>query len=81
MLKRNKDLDVLSQAARIVVTVLQKLVKKIEPGISTADLDELAQMYLKPFKAKPAFLVLAPVGSSPLSMTSMLSFVSKECNL
>ncbi len=50
-----KEIEMIREAGKIVVEVLERIGEKIEPGISTWDLEELADQICKKFKARPAF--------------------------
>lgn len=54
--KSKKDIQGLKQAARIVVTVLSKLVQNAKPGVTTYELDQMARKYAEHFDVKPLFL-------------------------
>jgi methionyl aminopeptidase len=45
----------MADASRIVAEVLEEIRKSISPGVTTKDLDELAESYILAKKAKPAF--------------------------
>lgn len=50
------EVERLKQGAKIVVTVLTKLVQRVRPGMSTWDLESEARLWLKKLGAEPAFL-------------------------
>ena len=45
----------MADASRIVAEVLEEIRKSISPGVTTKDLDVLAESYIRAKKAKPAF--------------------------
>lgn len=54
-IKTTEEIEILFQANQIVAGVLQLLQKTITEGISTFELDKLAEEYCLDHKAKPAF--------------------------
>ncbi len=55
LLKNEEDLNCLRRANRIVIETLQAIKKNIKPGISTADLDSIAEGFIKKKGGIPAF--------------------------
>jgi methionyl aminopeptidase len=55
ILKTAKELQKLREANKIVADTLQMLRLKIKAGVSTWQLNKLAETYIKKFKATPAF--------------------------
>ena len=53
------------QAAQIVAEVLEKMRKWVVPGVSTADLDELAEAVIRRHNAIPSFKGYPPGGAHP----------------
>ena len=43
------------QGGKILAKILKKLVKAVKPGVSTLDLNKMAEQEIKRYKAKPAF--------------------------
>lgn len=56
ILKSLQEIELMRQASKIVAETLQKLEKAIKPGITTAQLDVLANNNIKKYDAYPAFL-------------------------
>ena len=54
-LKRPEELAIMRQAGRINALVLQTLRQAIRPGVSAAELDELAEKTIRKLGAQPAF--------------------------
>ncbi|WP_148136481.1 type I methionyl aminopeptidase [Candidatus Formimonas warabiya] len=54
-LKSDKQVDLMREAGRIVAETHQLLAKMIHPGITTKDLDEAAEEYIRSRGAIPAF--------------------------
>ncbi|ABB13932.1 methionine aminopeptidase, type I [Carboxydothermus hydrogenoformans Z-2901] len=53
--KTEKELRLMREAGRIVALTLQALEKAIEPGITTLELDKIAEETIKKLGGKPAF--------------------------
>ena len=53
--KTEKELRLMREAGRIVALTLQALEKVIEPGITTLELDKIAEETIKKLGGKPAF--------------------------
>jgi methionyl aminopeptidase len=56
IIKSAKEIELMRRAGRIVAQVLQNISEAIRPGITTAQLDNLARRFIKSQHAKPAFL-------------------------
>ena len=55
IIKSAKEIELMRQAGRIVAQTLSYLSKVIRPGITTAQLDILAQRFIKSHQAKQLF--------------------------
>ncbi len=55
VLKTSRELSVMKEACRISAGALQLIGKSIEPGITTAELDKMAEKYIISQGAKPNF--------------------------
>lgn len=55
-LKNRHQLEGIRRASRIVATVLQELIDRVEPGITGTDLDRYAQERITSLGARPSFL-------------------------
>jgi len=55
-LKTGKEIDLMRVANRLVAQTLDLIEERIRPGITTDDLDRLAEDFLRANSAKPAFL-------------------------
>lgn len=53
--KSKQELEYMREAGRIVALTLQELQKAIEPGISTAELDRIADHLIRGMGAEPSF--------------------------
>jgi len=55
VLKKKRELDLMRQANRIVTVVLQAVADAVAPGVTTGELDELAEKTIRQHKAIPSF--------------------------
>jgi methionyl aminopeptidase len=55
ILKSSWEIDLIRKSGRIVAEALARLTKLVEPGITTLELDRLAEEYILKRGAKPAF--------------------------
>ena len=55
IIKNNKELDLMRNAGRIVAETLLCVEKKVKPGITTAELDRIAEEFITKHGAKPSF--------------------------
>ena len=55
ILKSSWEIDLIRKSGRIVAEALARLTKLVEPGITTLDLDRLAEEHILKRGAKPAF--------------------------
>ncbi|NGQ97207.1 type I methionyl aminopeptidase [Brevibacillus sp. SYP-B805] len=55
ILKSRMELDVMREAGRIVALTHQELSKAIKPGVTTKELDELAETFIRSKGALPSF--------------------------
>jgi methionyl aminopeptidase len=64
-LKSAAEIDKMRQAARIVAEVLAKMQEWVAPGVTTAELDELAARVISKYNAIPSFKGYPPGGAHP----------------
>ncbi len=55
ILKSPQEIEKIREAGKIVVEVLKTVEEKIQPGISTWELEEIAERLSKKYRARPAF--------------------------
>ncbi|MGD8192753.1 type I methionyl aminopeptidase [Brevibacillus ginsengisoli] len=55
ILKSKSEIDIMREAGRIVALTHQELAKAIKPGVTTKQLDELAETFIRGKGAKPSF--------------------------
>ncbi|PYZ91878.1 type I methionyl aminopeptidase [Salipaludibacillus keqinensis] len=53
--KTQRELDIMSQAGNIVALTHRELQKHIKPGITTKELDEIADSFIRSYDAIPSF--------------------------
>ena len=54
-LKSSEEIATMRQAGRIVATVLKEIAERVEPGMTTADLDAYAESRIREMGATPSF--------------------------
>ncbi len=54
-IKTQKEICIMREAGKILAQIIGELKNKVEPGITTKELDELAEAHLLKYKAEPAF--------------------------
>jgi methionyl aminopeptidase len=54
-LKTPREIEIMRQSARIVATVLQEISQRVQPGMTTADLDAYAEKRIREMGATPSF--------------------------
>lgn len=54
-LKSNREIAIMKEAGNIVATVFEKIEKAIAPGVSTYELDLIAEEVIRSFGATPSF--------------------------
>jgi methionyl aminopeptidase len=53
--KSPEEIEIMRQASRIVATVLKEISERVEPGMTTADLDAYAESRIREMGATPSF--------------------------
>jgi methionyl aminopeptidase len=54
-IKSKREIEIMRQASRIVATVLKEISERVEPGMTTADLDAYAEKRIREMDATPSF--------------------------
>jgi methionyl aminopeptidase len=54
-LKSEAEIAIMRESARIVATVLKEISERVQPGMTTADLDEYAEQRIREMGATPSF--------------------------
>ncbi|HQJ10273.1 MAG TPA: type I methionyl aminopeptidase [Anaerolineae bacterium] len=65
ILKRREELHIMRQAGRIVAEVLALLEERLRPGVTTGELDRLAETWIRQHGATPSFLGYPPGARHP----------------
>ncbi|QPC84819.1 type I methionyl aminopeptidase [Phototrophicus methaneseepsis] len=68
-LKTPEEIEIMREAGKIVAEVLQTTREALRPGISTKELDTIAETIIRDHGATPAFLDYAPGGHPPYPAT------------
>jgi methionyl aminopeptidase len=55
VLKTSREIETLREANRIVAEILERLAEMVRPGVTTAELDSVAEAMIRQAKAKAAF--------------------------
>lgn len=55
-IKTTEEIEILKEGGKILAQIMKKLKDRVQPGISTEILENLAQEFILKFKAKPSFL-------------------------
>ncbi len=55
ILKTKKEIDIMREANRIVAQILERIGEAVKPGITTGELDAIAEKMIRKAKAKAAF--------------------------
>ena len=53
--KSEREIEVMKKAGRITANILQEVARAVKPGISTLELDKMAETLCGQYKVKPAF--------------------------
>lgn len=56
VLKTPVEIEVMREAGRVTATALRLVGEAVKPGVTTRELDKIAEEYIRSEKAKPAFL-------------------------
>jgi len=54
-IKSKREIDLIRESSRIVAEVLRLVGVEVKPGVTTLELDRLAEEYIRSFMASPAF--------------------------
>ena len=74
IIKDQKQIDIIREGGKLLAKILDKVAKKVKPGVSTFDLDKYAFELIKEGGDIPAFLNYKPDGASrPFPATICIS--------
>ncbi len=65
VVKSAAEIDKMRRAGRIVAEVLERMRERVAPGVTTAELDELAGAIIRGYNAIPSFNGYPPGGAHP----------------
>jgi methionyl aminopeptidase len=77
VLKSAAELDKMRRAGRIVAEVLERMRERVAPGVTTAELNELAESVIRKHDAIPSFLGYPPGSAHPFP-ASICASVNQE---
>jgi methionyl aminopeptidase len=76
-LKSAAEIDKMRRAARVVAEVLQVMRERVAPGVTTAELDELAELVIRKHNAIPSFKGYPPGSVYPFP-ASICASINEE---
>jgi methionyl aminopeptidase len=77
-LKSKTEIEILRESGRRLAGILADLEKQVKPGVTTAELDALAQQAIKNLGDQPAFLNYKPKGHSRAYPAALCTSVNEE---
>lgn len=77
ILKTKKEIDLIRKSSKIVAETLQLLKSKVKPGITTLELDQIAEDYIRSNDAEPAFKGYSQ-GGAPAYPATICASVDEE---
>lgn len=77
ILKTDEEIEIMREAGRIVAKAHQAMREAIKPGISTKELDTIAETVIRDHGATPAFLDYAP-GNHPPYPATITASINQE---
>ncbi len=77
LIKTKKEIDFIRESAKIVAETLQLVKKNVKPGVSTLELDRIAEDYIRSNDAVPAFKGYSQ-GGAPAFPGSICSSIDDE---
>ncbi|MBZ0179539.1 MAG: type I methionyl aminopeptidase [Melioribacteraceae bacterium] len=77
LVKTKKEIDFIRESAKIVAETLQLVKKNVKPGVSTLELDKIAEDYIRSNDAVPAFKGYSQ-GGAPAFPGSICSSIDDE---
>jgi len=63
--KSAAEIERMREAGRVVARILQRIVAAVRPGVSTGELDEMAEELIRRYGARPAFKGYSQGGKNP----------------
>lgn len=77
-IKTPEEIEIIKEGGKILAKVLDKVAKKVKPGISTYELDKYAHDFIKEEGGIPAFLNYRPEGAPKAFPASLCTSVNNE---
>lgn len=77
-LKNHADIEILKSAGRILSSVLDEVIKNVKPGITTIELDQLAEKLIIESGAEPSFKNYCDSLGQPKFPTTLCTSVNEE---
>ena len=87
IIKTEKEIDLMRQAGKIVAETLLLVEKEVKPGVTTAELDRIAEEFITKHGARPSFKGLygfpasLTISFAMLSLSFSITYLSTGCNL
>lgn len=78
IIKTKEQIEIIREGGKILAKVLEKTAKKVDPGISTYELDKYAYDLIKENGGSPAFLNYRPEGAPKAFPASICISVNNE---
>src|ERR1035437_1108923 len=78
IIKTKEEIEILREGGKRLASILDKVAKKVTPGITTAELDKYAYDLIKEGGDEPAFLNYKPEGQSKPFPASLCTSVNNE---
>ena len=78
IIKTKEQIEIIREGGKILAKVLEKVTKKVKPGISTFELDKYAHDFIKEEGGIPAFLNYRPEGAPKAFPASLCTSVNNE---
>jgi len=78
IIKTPQEIEILREGGKRLATILHKVKEKVKPGISTKDLDTLAEKLIREDSDEPAFLNYRPHGAKVPFPASLCVSVNDE---
>ncbi len=76
--KRGKEIEKLRQGGRILALALKTVEENIRPGISTKEIENIAERVLREHNARPSFKNYVPRGSSEPFPAAICTSINEE---
>lgn len=77
-LKTKEEIEILREGGKILARILKSVSERVAPGVTTAELDEMAYDLIKEAGGEPAFLNYRPLGSELSYPASLCVSINDE---